>query len=101
MIGISIAACHSGARIGANPESRADNLWIPGSLASLAPRNDRTHKREAAATRSRVAAAPDFQALILGVTDAIDGAGPVVGNEHRTVLGQNDIGRPAEIALVA
>src|SRR5881397_3590166 len=33
-------ARHSGARACANPESRADNLWIPGSLASLAPRND-------------------------------------------------------------
>src|ERR1700688_4932159 len=50
-----------------------------------------------------------FQRLLLGVVvgvgvavaDAIDRAGPVVGNEDRTVLGLDDIGRPAEIALVA
>src|SRR5260370_5114090 len=42
-----------------------------------------------------------FQALLLAVADAIDRAGPVVGDEYRTVLGQDDIGRPAEIALVA
>src|SRR5258708_27072743 len=41
-----------------------------------------------------------FQALLL-VADAIDRAGPVVGDEHRAVLGENDIGRPAEIALIA
>src|ERR1700730_15739489 len=47
-----------------------------------------------------------FPRLLLGVVgvavaDAIDRAGPVVGNEDRTVLGLDDIGRPAEIALVA
>src|SRR5260370_19408218 len=42
-----------------------------------------------------------FQALLLAVADAIDRAGPVVGDEYRTVLGQDDIGRPAELALVA
>src|SRR3982074_3834531 len=47
-----------------------------------------------------------FQLLLLAVVvaavaDAIDRAGPVVGNENRTVLGLDDIGRPAEIALVA
>src|SRR6267154_2602363 len=57
-------------------------------------------KREAAATRSRAAAAPDFSVL-LAIADAIDRAGPVVGDEDGTVLGQHDIGRPAEIALVA
>ena len=31
---------HSGAGASANPESRAENLRIPGSLVSLAPRND-------------------------------------------------------------
>src|SRR3979409_1086224 len=40
-----------------------------------------------------------FQALLL-VADAIDRTGPVIGHEYRTVLGQNDIVRPAEIALV-
>src|SRR3979409_262368 len=47
-----------------------------------------------------------FQLLLLAVVvaavaDAIDRAGPVVGNEDRTVLGLDDIGRPAEIALVS
>jgi hypothetical protein len=28
---------HSGARGSANPESRADNLWIPGSMLRIAP----------------------------------------------------------------
>src|ERR1700675_3854796 len=32
--------CHSGARISANPESRNHSFRIPGSLVSLAPRND-------------------------------------------------------------
>ena len=38
---------------------------------------------------------------LLLVADAVDRAGPVVGDEHRTILGENDVGRPAEIALVA
>src|ERR1700692_3940929 len=38
---------------------------------------------------------------LLLVADAIDRAGPVVGNEDGTILGQNDIVRPAEITLVA
>src|SRR5436190_5174945 len=38
---------------------------------------------------------------LLLVTDAVDGAGPVVGDEYRTILGENDIGRTAEIILVA
>src|SRR5450756_3118142 len=37
---ISSSFRHSGARVSANPESRANHFWIPGSLASLAPRND-------------------------------------------------------------
>src|ERR1700722_19025831 len=41
-----------------------------------------------------------FQALLL-VADAIDRAGPVVGDEDRTILVQDDIVRTAEIALVA
>src|SRR3984957_8249624 len=41
-----------------------------------------------------------FQALLL-VADAIDRAGPIVGDEDRTVLVQDDIVRPAEITLVA
>src|SRR5260221_9701931 len=39
--------------------------------------------------------------LLLVVADAIDRAGPVVGNEDRTVFRLDDIVRPAEIALVA
>ncbi len=31
---------HSVMRASANPESRINNFWIPGSLVSLAPRND-------------------------------------------------------------
>src|SRR5712671_6192687 len=42
-----------------------------------------------------------FQLLLLVVADAVDRAGPIVGDEDRTVLGQHDIGWPAEIALVA
>ena len=38
---------------------------------------------------------------LLLVADAVDRAGPVVGDEHRTILGENDVGRPAEIILVA
>src|SRR6266403_1341319 len=38
---------------------------------------------------------------LLLVADAVDGAGPVVGDEYRTILGENDIGRTAEIILVA
>src|SRR6202140_5495533 len=60
----------------------------------------RPGKREAAAARCRATAASDIQTLLL-VADAVDGAGPVVGNEDRTILGDNDIGRPAKIALVA
>src|SRR5258706_4976488 len=40
-----------------------------------------------------------FQLLLL-VADAVDSTGPVVGDEDRTILGDNDIGRPAEIILV-
>jgi hypothetical protein len=28
---------HAGARVSANPESCADNLWIPGSALRVAP----------------------------------------------------------------
>src|SRR6202043_3099623 len=58
-------------------------------------------KRDAAAVRSRATAAQMVQALLLAVADAIDRTGPVVGNQDRTVLGQNDIVRTAEIALIA
>src|SRR6266480_1741039 len=55
---------------------------------------------KAAATRSRAAAASEHQTLLL-VADAVDRAGPVVGDEYRTILGEHDVGRPAEITLVA
>src|ERR1700681_5081988 len=42
-----------------------------------------------------------IQPLLLAVADAVDRTGPVVGDEQRAVLGQHDIGRTAEIALVA
>src|SRR5438132_10781281 len=44
---------------------------------------------------------PIAKALLLGVADAIDRAGPVVGYQHRTVLGEDDVGGTAEIALIA
>src|ERR1700736_5187621 len=66
----------------------------PDHIATTEP------QKNAAAARSRAAAAPILQALFL-VADAIDRAGPVIGHEDRTVLGQNDVVRPAEIALVA
>src|SRR6266403_4451480 len=37
---------------------------------------------------------------LLLVADAVDRTGPVVGDEDRTILGDNDIRRPAEIILV-
>src|ERR1700688_2830582 len=39
--------------------------------------------------------------VLLLVADAIDRAGPVVGDENRAVLVENDVVGPAEIALVA
>src|SRR3954462_11331022 len=39
--------------------------------------------------------------MLLAVADAVDRAGPVVRDQNRAVLGQHDIGRTAEIALVA
>src|SRR5882724_5384014 len=39
--------------------------------------------------------------VLLAVADAIDRAGPVVRDEERTILRQNDVGRPAQITLVA
>src|ERR1700730_18163373 len=39
--------------------------------------------------------------LLLAVADAIDRAGPIVGNEDRTILGEEDIGGTAEIALIS
>src|SRR5712691_1792919 len=112
MIGIPILAraCHYpicnctsvDAPLGAGQESIPRWwLWIPDSLAEpvigpargrtrwLAIRNDAFQKREAAATRSRVTAASDCQTLLL-VADAVDRAGPVVGDEHRTILGKHD-----------
>src|SRR5439155_4194076 len=41
------------------------------------------------------------QALLLGVADAIDRTGPVVRHQHRTILGKDDVGGLAEIALIA
>src|SRR5258705_1245171 len=38
---------------------------------------------------------------LLLVLDAVDRAGLVVGDEHRAILGENDVGRTAEIILVA
>src|ERR1700738_2308505 len=43
---------------------------------------------------------PMVQALFL-VADAIDRTGPVVGDEDRAILVEDDVGGTAEIALVA
>ena len=56
---------------------------------------------EAAATRSRAAAASNRSGLTSAVADAIDRAGPVVGDEDRAVLVEHDVGGAAEIALIA
>src|SRR6476620_6223320 len=40
-------------------------------------------------------------ARLLAVADAVDRTGPVVGNQQRAVLGEHDVGRTAEIALIA
>ena len=45
------------------------------------------------------AASDRFDSPTSCVADAIDRAGPVVGHQDRTVLGQDDVGRTAEIAL--
>src|SRR5690242_13831666 len=42
-----------------------------------------------------------IQRTLLAVADAVDGAGPVVGDEDRTILVLDDVVRTAEIALVA
>src|SRR5262245_10933827 len=36
---------------------------------------------------------------LLAVADAIDRTGPVVSDQERAVLGDHDVGRPAEITL--
>src|SRR3954452_3598385 len=41
-----------------------------------------------------------FVALLLAVADAVDRAGPIVGDEDRAVLGEDDVIGAAEIALV-
>src|SRR4029079_11642560 len=38
--------------------------------------------------------------LLLAVADAVDRAGPIVGDEDRAVLGEDDVVGTAEIALV-
>src|SRR6516165_3032488 len=70
-------------------------------LARRAIRNDTVQN-----SKARAAAAPRqpqplvLDTLLLAVADAIDRAGPVVGDEDRPILGEDDVGRTAEIALV-
>src|SRR6201988_2251808 len=45
-------------------------------------------------------AASNGSLALLAVADAIDRTGPVVGNEDRSVLGDHDIRRAAEITLI-
>src|ERR1041385_7692907 len=90
-----IPGCASWRRPGIhNPERW---LWIPGSLASLAPWNDGGMKR----LRSRWRPQPRSLQSLLAEADAIDRAGPVVGHQHRAVFRQHDVGGTAEIALIA
>src|SRR5450432_3023876 len=81
--------------------ARTRNLEIPGSLALLPPRNDGCSKTRSCGHSFPSNRSPSTFQLLLLVADAIDRAGPVVRNQHGAILGQNDIGRPAEITLVA
>src|SRR6201996_4284654 len=57
-------------------------------------------QQEARGCRSKQPRPSNFQCLFT-VAVAIDRTCPIVGDEDRTVLGQDDIVRPAQIALIA
>src|ERR1700716_1170817 len=58
-------------------------------------------KNEAAAASNQQPQPRSFVPRLLAVADAVDRTGPVVGDEQRAVLGGHDVGRTAEIALIA
>src|SRR6185437_8436192 len=116
----SAARANAPAATAAPSASMTDNLRIsPPILSSLPglPRPPKPWRRQdpAMTTKKHNAAHPKklrlrrrshrslliFQPSLLAVADAIDRAGPVVGNEDRTILVQDDVVRTAEIALVA
>src|SRR3984957_1246122 len=70
----------------------------------FAPRNDYSCKTRScghSCPNSRSSRFVSSRFLLLAVADAIDRASPIVGNQNRAVLGQDDIVGPAEITLVA
>src|SRR6185437_9266517 len=69
-------------------------------LALRAIRNDRVKRKEMRLRRRSSRSLLVVQLSLFAVADAIDRAGPVVGDEDRTILVQDDVGRTAEIALV-
>src|SRR3954452_18433516 len=71
---------------------------MDSGLARFTRAPERRRKEKAAVAWAT--AAPITQSL-LAEADAVDRAGPVVGHQHRAVLGEHDVGGTAEIALVA
>src|SRR5882724_8261575 len=87
------------APLGAGPESILIIVVMDSGLALRAPRNDGHWVQPKPLTNAKLRPLvpeqpqpPIVNALLLRVADAIDRAGPVVGNQYRTVLGQDDIG---------
>src|SRR5436309_4248923 len=73
-------------------------LWVPDSLAL---RNDGVGKSVRLRPHLQQPQPLMFVPRLLAVADAVDRTGPVVGNQHRTVLGKHDVGGTSEIALIA
>src|SRR5882762_201149 len=76
---------------------------MPGSSPGMTRARARSPVRQMKKPRPLVPEQPQplmIEVLLL-VADAIDRTGPVVSDENGTVLVQDDIGRAAEIALVA
>src|SRR5882757_9127 len=91
------------APLGAGPESITPIRGYGFRTRSLRSRSGTTEKK---CVRLRLLVPEQPQPLpfvpsLLAVADAVDRAGPVVGDEHRAVLGEHDVGRTAEIALIA
>src|ERR1700759_1536720 len=59
------------------------------------------HPKKLRLRRTKPPQPHSYSARLLAVADAIDRAGPVVGDEDRTVLVQDDVVGTAEIALIA
>src|ERR1700748_1898039 len=59
------------------------------------------HPKKLRLRRTKPPPPHSYSARLLAVADAIDRAGPVVGDEDRTVLVQDDVVGTAEIALIA